>query len=207
MKNIVSFICLFPILVLFGSCKKDKLQRTTAEGVVIDVTTQQPVSGALVQLLTQKREILTYGGYSLVDSVRTDKDGKFSFSFQADDDFMYDLQAKAKRYIEQGDLTGVINGKKNNKTLFLQPEAFLKAHIKRLTPPGKFLLIFLLNPNNGVQPGFNMDFVDTTIVRLVRGNSTNIVEWSIYDKNNTESLHNQLIYCPAHDTTTFSIEY
>jgi hypothetical protein len=194
------------VLVFFTvSCKKDKLQHTTAEGVVVDITTQQPVSGALVQLLTQKRQILSYGGYTVVDSTRTDAEGKFYFSFQADDDFIYDLQAKAKRYIEQGDLTGVTNGKKNNKTLTLQPEAFLKLIIRNsIAANNKSISIneFAFNQ----QTYFNGGSGDTEVLLIVPGNNSNVIHWWVYASGEGLS-YNKNIYCQAHDTTTYTIEY
>ena len=49
-------------------------------------------------------------------------------------------------------------------------------------------------------------YVDTFIIDRYAGNSTNTVVWFV-GKNSTTTNHNTSVYCPAFDTTSFSINY
>ena len=203
------FVLLF---IVVSSCKKDNLQQTTASGTVIDATTQQPIPNAEVWLLAAERtfSLGSFSGGSAIDSKITDAEGKFNFSFEASDDYMYNLYTKTPRYLDYGvsSLTSVNRGKKNKLTLELHPEAFLKAHIKRITPSGPFLYIGLLNPSDGRQVAFNMNYVDTTvIIPRLRGNTNYKVEWEDQDKSTNFTRFSKNVYFPAHDTTTVLIEY
>lgn len=207
--SFVAYLNIFCLIVLLvgSSCKKDKLQHTTVSGMVIDATTQKAISGASVKLITQKRQFLGYGGYNLVDSLRSDTEGKFYFSFHADDDFTYYLKASSKGYIDQGTLTGLTNGKKNNTNLPLQPEAFLRINIVNEPPIDKvqelWVDAFIGYPQ---PPPLINSYSNYSIKGKVWGNyETKVIARTI--KNGVTNQMNYTVYCPAHDTTTFTIEY
>ena len=84
-------------LALLASCKKDR-SHTSAEGVVIDATTQARVAGARVYLLQTKGTSL-YASPSRVQYVTADNLGKYSLSFEAESDSRYDLQARRPRLL------------------------------------------------------------------------------------------------------------
>jgi hypothetical protein len=207
MKTTLLFNSLLAILVFATACNKDKLQHTSAEGKVVDTTTQQPITNALVKLVTQKKQFLGYGGYSVVDSMRSDTEGKFSFSFEADDDFVYDLQAKATHHIDQGTLIGIINGEKNNKDFPLQPEAFLKIKFINVPPLDTIQNISMVV--NTLTPPPPTPFTISgpkSFSGQVWGNKDiGIIYWMT--KRGVESKFNANVYCLSHDTTTFTIEY
>ena len=197
-------LCRFLLLLFAGAllagCKKDRTH-TSAEGVVIDATTQTRVAGARVYLLQTKGTSL-YASASRVQHVEADNLGKFSLSFEAEDDSQYDLQATAPTFFDtpSNEYVGIVKGDKNKKNVTVRPEAWLR--------------IRFVSQTSGVRSGVELQSpvltpirvigtdVDTVITFQCQGNQSNKVGWLSAGVTASNILH-----CPAHDTTDFTIRF
>ena len=126
--KLFSFFPLLCVLAVLAGCKKNR-SHTSAEGVVIDATTQARVAGARVYLLKTTGTSL-YAFPSRVQHVNADALGKFSLSFEADENSQYDLQATAPTFFDtpSNEYVGLFKGDKNKKNVPLRPEGYLRGH-------------------------------------------------------------------------------
>ncbi len=137
MKAYITFF--FSLLVFCSSCRKDRevpdyVGEYTITGKVVDEITGKGISQALVGVVERRRELSSnLGGKTLV-SLRTDAEGNFTLTFNANaDDNNYELVASAWYYFEMtqgGDrITFTKNGKKNQNVQLL-PESYVTLLIK-----------------------------------------------------------------------------
>ena len=48
--------------------------------------------------------------------------------------------------------------------------------------------------------------IETSVVKTIGGNQNSPINWNVI-KNNIQSSYNDIVYCPAFDTTNYSINY
>jgi hypothetical protein len=103
MKTNLFFIS-FIILLGLSTCKKDKEyipgDTTYLNGYVIDVSTQEPIANAEVQLI---KSIIRNAGngiccYSIRNKIYTDQNGWFEYEFKHHPDSLYDIATTAAGY-------------------------------------------------------------------------------------------------------------
>ena len=200
-------LCRFLLLLFAGAllagCKKDRTH-TSAEGVVIDATTQTRVAGARVYLLQTKGTSL-YASASRVQHVEADNLGKFSLSFEAEDDSQYDLQATAPTFFDtpSNEYVGIVKGDKNKKNVTVRPEAWLRIRFVSQTS-GKHIV--LTSPSDYPYPRFSSP-IDTSIVIRCNGNEDIQMYTGQYSSGTTPTSVQYSVRCPAHDTTDFTIRF
>ncbi len=195
----IYLLALISLLALVG-CRKDR-SHTTAEGVVIDATTQARVPHALVYLL-QTQGTSLYASPSRIQRVQADELGRYSLSFEAADDSQYDLQAVAPTFFDtpSNEYVGLRKGEKNQQNVPLRPEAWL--NVRFLSAASGILTgVSLQSPNEAAADVSGKD-VDTTIFSRCQGNTVIELVWWIINNRNSAS-----IYCPAHDTTDYTIRF
>ncbi|MGZ8568413.1 MAG: hypothetical protein ACXWW0_03400 [Bacteroidia bacterium] len=199
MKAIYAII----FLVLTFACAKDS-GPTSVEGRVLELGSNKPIPNADVFLLREKREMLGAGvwGISNLKTVKSDAEGKFRFNFEADEDYVYGMNAEAPDY--QSNSTtyrGVERGKRNKTDIFLNGFGYLKYHIK--------------NVKNQYHIGFsyscfNSDYfsanTDTSIICQDNGNVNREVIYRLTSFTDTITVKKE-IYIPVHDTVSITIEY
>ena len=133
MKTPLHYFLLLGAFLLFSAtnCKKDSSTTTTAEGAVIDKTTQKSIAGATARLIKVNSSFMGGSSLKVVSQMTVDATGKYSFTFTPDLDYSYQVGASANKYFtDEGDNHYIHTGKKNSILIPLQPEAYLKLHIK-----------------------------------------------------------------------------
>lgn len=181
-------------------CKKDRAH-TSAEGVVVDATTQARVGGARVYLLQTKGTSL-YAAASRVQHTDADGLGNYSLSFEAEDDSRYALQATAPTFFDtpNGEYVSLDEGEKNKENLSIRPEAWLRIRFLS-TMPGVRGGGQLESPVDLPIQIIGVD-IDTTLTFRCYGNDRTLVHW-VNATTNTQDY----VYCPAHDTTDYTIRF
>lgn len=201
-----TFYLLIALFLLLAACKKDPDSGpSSAQGAVVDATTQQPVPFARVALARRPSGIVSSVGYSQLQNVQADAQGRYSLSFEASEDYEYALFGIAPRYLESVTPTFLERGKKNNVNVPIQPEGYVRLHIKNITPFDQGDE-FVFTNDSYPQPRFIGAAIETTLVVTTNGNLENQLTW-IVTKNFIQQAYSQTIYTPAHDTTDFQINY
>ncbi len=202
---VVPFISLF----LFTTCKKDKT--TSVNGTVVDATRSlSGVSNATVYLQEDDGPLFCFSCLpQTIATFNADAIGHFSFSFEAKKGASYYVVASAPNYfssIGTQDFTALNSDTKNNIEAKLRPVAWLRLHLKNITPF-----------DGSDQIGINGDFtgsplqyygmsVDSTTVFKVYGNSQIDIYWGVI-KYSVQSNYSGSVYCPRFDTTSYNINY
>ena len=192
MKTPLHYFLLLGAFLLFSAtnCKKDSSTTTTAEGAVIDKTTQKSIAGATARLIKVNSSFMGGSSLKVVSQMTVDATGKYSFTFTPDLDYSYQVGASANKYFtDEGDNHYIHTGKKNLILIPLQPEAYLKIHVKNASPYDGNDYIHI--NENGIETFYGMN-VDTSVTLLENGNTV-VTKYGIY--------------CPAFDTTLYNINY
>jgi hypothetical protein len=140
-----------------------------------------------------------------VQHVDADNLGKFSLSFEAEDDSQYDLQATAPTFFDtpNGEYTGLVKGEKNKKNVTVRPEAWLRirflstalSHYITLSTPTVLGLNDISSPS------------DSLVTIRCTGNQHIRVIAGIRASGTSIGTLDTTVYCPAHDTTDFTIRF
>ena len=189
-------------------CKKDRL-KITVDGKVQDATTFAGIAGATAYLQKVNPDCFSCQGAAIA-STTADADGKFKFDFRAEEGYRYSITAEAPKYFNNFYTGGLILdvGKKNRPLVSLQPEAYLKLHIKNTQP---FDINDIISINTPFYPGgpgitYYGNFIDTIAVGKVYGNFNNQFTYWV-TKNAIQTKYSDSVYCPAFDTTFYNINY
>src|SRR2546423_525641 len=106
------FYLILTLLFLSSSCRKEPASRntysgsdssTTAEGTVVDATDGKPIPYAQTFLTKDNGNTWSSWGIKTVDSKRAGPDGKFSYTFKAEEDYYYNVYAEANNYTRYDD--------------------------------------------------------------------------------------------------------
>ncbi len=182
------------------SCRKDN-KSTLVKGIVQDITTSNHLSGATVYLMRTKYDCIVCQG-AIYDTTTADENGRFSFEFNGESEYGYSICAKSNKYFNNFSTggVGIEKGKKNQVTVRLYPEAYLKLHI--IGKNGKIDLNAFSGGGHLIQ-GIN---IDTIFYEIVYGNYNFDIVWWV-TKNDTTHKYSDNLICPAFDTTTYDINY
>ena len=208
------FLLLLPVVFLLPAClflsvtgcKKDRL-KTTVDGKVQDATTLAGIAGATAYLQKVNPDCFSCQG-SKIASVTADADGKFQFDFTAEEGYRYSITAEAPKYFNNFYTGGLILdvGKKNHPLVGLQPEAYLKLHIKNTQPFDENDQVGINGEWSGSPEQFYGTSVDTFTFRKVTGNGNISIYWGVI-KNSLTTNNSDSVYCPAFDTAFYNINY
>ena len=203
-------------LALLAGCRKADEGPTTASGRVMDTATGQGVGGAVVTLYASGGggNILTGSSPQVQQQTTTDAQGHYALSFEADKERRYELQGAAAGFLngssESQPRVALTKGRKNEKDVPLRPEAYLR--VRFLSPaPFPNATVNLLDPRSsqtggvGVRADMLGSAVDTAFIVPCEGGVQVRVRWVV---DTTASLYQeQTVFCPAHDTTDFTIRF
>jgi hypothetical protein len=185
------------LLCLLPGCKKDPLDgKTTITGRVTEYGTQTPVADATLYLMCYEGTFGGGGTSNLLDSVRTDADGRYSISY-TDCGSTYLIPYK-KGYLQHIDVD--LGGSKT-ADIVLDPEAWFKL----VTIPdlgmweelgfGGSLSPHSVSSNKGVE---QQRFI-------YPGGRSIVLHWGPF--SNPSINYTDSIYLVPHDTTTYTIHY
>jgi hypothetical protein len=190
-------LLLLSLLCLLPGCKKDPLDgKTTITGRVTAYGTQTPIANATLYLMCYEGTFGGGGTSSVLDSVRTDADGRYSISY-TDCGSTYLIPYK-KGYLQHIDVD--LGGSKT-VDIVLDPEAWLKV----VTVPD--------GPTNydhiGVGGDFSFEVLASqgpkTLKFTTRGNRDKVIGWGPF--SNPSILVLDTVFVSGHDTTTYTIHY
>jgi hypothetical protein len=206
MKQLI-FLFLVAIAFQFLACKKWSGEgKTTVEGQVIDITTQEPVPFAVIRIDAADKDA-AYGGYNkFIKEETADAHGNFSFSFEAESNLSYSLSGgiKNKYYTAEEVLPRSAHKNKDLKVK-LQPYGWVKVKLINEPPLDVAEIVS--------QYYHNYTFVnmliknDTTTFLQVDGNKPTIIYYWIRPNGNTQLAFSPSIFAPALDTTELIIKY
>jgi hypothetical protein len=204
------FVLFIATITLGGSCCKKDNSHTTVEGFVINETNNAAVADAVVMLMARNPACFSCAS-GVVQTYKADSKGKFSFEFEADKDLIYTVGANKQNYYANETGMNINNGEKN-KSVFvrIKPYGFLKIHAKNTQPFDDYDLFEL--PSSCTVTYASGSNVDTVLVYCqycgcpVLGNQYNDIYYWI-TKNGVKKNYSASVYCPAFDTTTYSINY
>ncbi len=202
------FIFFLFIIVLFTACKKDKT--TSVNGTVVDATRSlSGVSNATVYLQESSGGLFCFSclPYTIA-TYNADAMGHFSFSFEAKKGSSYSLVGSAPNYFSSigTDYTSLNKNTKNNIEVELRPVAWLKLHLKNITPFDGSDQIGISGDMEGVPEQYYGMSVDSICFFKVSGNSNVRIGWGVI-KNGIQTNYLGLVYCPRFDTIAYNINY
>ena len=205
----ISVFWLTAFITIFPSCNNEMSGPTTIIGTVKDVTTNTPVTNAQVGLFETDGESAFGLGGTLLEEKYSDGSGKFTFNFNARDNYEYYVQAIKEQYFnnQTDNVTFVFEQNNESVEVFLQPEAYLKLHCKNASPFNDDDDLTISTTLNGSYPEFLGTEVDTNICCfIIYGNINNSIGYWV-SKNDT-SIHYYLdVYSVAFDTVDYEILY
>ncbi len=203
------------LLLLCGSCRKDRVVHNykgsyTITGKVIDQITGKGIGQALVGVIEKdKNSFYGYTGKTVV-SLRTDAEGNFSLTFNANtEDNNYELLASAWYYFEMkqgGDKISFTKNGKRTQNVTLLPVGFVTFHIKGNKGGNEIASSF----GGGGGLSFFIG-IDTTITTYKSPFNDVKFKYHVY-YNTADSINNyeRMVHLPPpppHDTVYHLIEF
>ena len=203
------------ILLLTGTfyaCKKTWFGKTKAEITVTEKGSGALVANAKVRLVEYDAgSFMGLPATNLIETFTTDENGCVEFEFDHDRDKSYRVFIEHDNYYKKNHNTNknhLKTGYKNEISFELQPEAWLKVYIRNVNPVDVYDKITVGNigtPSGGGGTWTGTD-VDTFTVARLWGNHQKNLQYKV-TKSGEEKTYTKDIYCPAHETTEFTIEY
>lgn len=204
-STIILFFC---IALSISSCKKDESGPTKVSGRVLFENNINNHTIGVSKVYLHQLDPSCFGcGAGIIDTFYSTTDGSYNFTFNADKDYGYSVSASNNSCFENHNPISVNKGKKNNIDITLSPIAHLRLHIKNKYPENEADYINVSNTyfNGGVYVFWGTN-VDTSVIDIINGNRSNNVIW-FTEKNGVKKNLTSTIYCPAFDTTEYTIEY
>ncbi|MBL7814184.1 MAG: carboxypeptidase regulatory-like domain-containing protein [Saprospiraceae bacterium] len=202
------FLLIVFLLSLFA-CKKPEpvSPATKIEGRVMDRGTEIPITNVRVRCLE-----ITYNGFltnpskRVIESVQSDSNGRFSFSFQWIDpskDYEVDVIPDLEKYYILPYVQGkTVRGQTNKINLLMNPYAWVKYRIRNINP---FNNKDTIRTSPGVYIGMNID-VTAFEKTLKIWDKPDSIGWLV-TKNNIMTRYNKPITLIPRDTVAFEINY
>jgi hypothetical protein len=214
MKNTIVFILL---ITLLGGCNKDRsLDHTEVKGRLLDASTGEPIEGGSVYL--------TWGVSStILDSLTTGADGRYSFIYDHDSIPVADVYAQATNYLTNrnigtwaaqypnGGASGRIgvrqNGQVNHEDIRLPPMGYVNYHFKQVQPfSGTIQIRFTPYDNPGVV-SWNGQGLDRTYTSVFPGGVDYRLVYSILRNGQVDVAMRDTMFIPRFDTLTLYVEF
>lgn len=202
--NKIFILRIIVIFTFLASCRRSSDNLTEVNGHVYDRETLDSLPGAQVFIIkrSQVNGLVTQQGQTTASS-----EGKYSYSFDADNNYDYAVAASYGNYlvVEYNPVnSGWIN---NNVDIYLARPGYLALHIKNINP-------FDVNDKISI---FDSDYVyleylfigtnvDTTVLLTAAGNQLNSLNWKI-TRNDTTNTYNQTVNYISLDTVYLDLFY
>jgi hypothetical protein len=194
----------FIVFTFLSSCRRNSDNLTEVNGHVYDRETLDSLPGAQVFIIkrSQLNGLATQQGQTTASS-----EGKYSYSFEADNNYNYAVAASYGNYLIAEYYPVNSGWTNNNVDIFLARPGYLSLHIKNINP-------FDANDKISI---FDSDYVyleylfsginvDTTIILTARGNQLNSLNWRI-TRNDTTNTYNQTVNYISLDTVYLDLFY
>ena len=191
-------------LFTLPACKKDEPRTVHIKGRVTEYGTGKPIADARIYMLCDNSVVLGPSGSSLTDSIITDIDGRFDRTYPDADlcGSLYLLPYK-KGYFKGNEIDLTTEFKELD--IILIPEAWLK--IRAIPDLGNTSAnVFCRGGGTSFEHDFNVLDGDSTFVfpYVFFGNSDIEIIWH---SPPSSQEYRDTIFCPAQDTTAYTIHY
>lgn len=191
MKNIIYFFLLLAFCC--ASCNKDNPDNAR----VIDAVTKAPIANATVALFEKESNgFISLPSRSLVETVVTDEEGVYKFTYNLARDRTYDVSVDADTY-----WPSTRNSYPRSPTIEMNPEGYVKVKVRKVDT----MEYARVNINDGIGVIFTGRQIDTSYISIRRGNFSTDFVWGITFGGETTVFIGEEFYVPPHDTTTFEI--
>ena len=132
-KIISPVVIALTIILTATTCKKEKNPHTTVNGTVTEYGSNKPIAGATVYIERADAGAVSAQAYSLFLTTKSDVDGKYSFSFDYEDAYQYEITAQDGGVHFQSEHHGIQKGE-NNINIIQYALGYLTLHVKNLNP-------------------------------------------------------------------------
>jgi hypothetical protein len=201
-------ILLVPLLILLVQCRKEAVSNVTViEGTVTEYGTRKPLSNVLVYV----RKSSESNGWNLIwtlqDTVRTDKDGRYRIQFLYDFPSIYEAAiVRPPSYEGFSGGVALYQGKTTTYDFILNPPGWLKLRVQNVHPVNQndTLIIWGVGALDKYIHGIGVDSIIYVPHNL--GNRFCRVNY-VVAKNGSQRQLADSVYCPAYDTAFIHIKY
>lgn len=201
--KIAFWLTIAVLIYELNGCKKDKnSNETRVTGTVTEFGNGKPIAGSTVIIQKANVDAMVSYAFSTYLSVKTDANGKYSFTYTNDDKFQYRIAASDFVHFN----SDYFSLKKGHNAISIQqyPPSYLKGHFKNINP---YDLSDRIDGNGYLNFTFIGSTIDTiTYAKLVPGNTT-ISNTFFVTKNSIQTSFSKNVYCPGFDTTILDINY
>jgi hypothetical protein len=191
-----------------SSCKKDQSGPTKVSGRVLfeNNTSNHPIGVSKVFL--HRLDPSCFGcSAGIIDTFYSNADGSYNFTFNADKSYGYSVSAWNSSCFENRNDISIDKGEKNTINITLSPIGRLRLYLRNKFPLNENDAIDVTNTyENGSVYYFFGTTVDTNVIDIIRGNRENTIVWFV-ERNGEQKPYSAKVFCPAFDTTEYTIEY
>jgi hypothetical protein len=215
MKQVFQISIIVLIISILLSCdKEDPTPPTIVNGQVLEQGTNKPLEGVKVVLMEGTYNGFGSGTYSYypIDTVLTDKEGKYSYNNLIKGDLKdYVLWFYKDQYFSITDSRDEIDvawNKTITPTSKMYPFAWLTVRVINEKPFDSSDKIHVLGPweAGGLDYMYIGKNTNITFTKKTEGGRKSQIAWWVY-KNNTNKFYEDSINIKPHDTTYYQIKY
>jgi hypothetical protein len=216
--NLRSIVCIFVFLILTASCKKEDDNTIIVQGNITDANMHTAVPYAEVTFWASRIQSGTFNpNYFALATVTTDANGNYSLQITKDKDAGFRITVEKAKYFGQTTDISVDNLASGTHTLnySIYPEAYFKLIVKNVSSIDNtdFISYWFNNTQpsgtnccNNQPINFTGEYYDNTLLCRTFGGQNMHVKW-IVRKAGATTPYESTVYCPAFDTTTYSLNY
>jgi len=199
MKNAFSFLLIAVLFITFSACRKDRGPK--AFGFVLASGTNAPIEGATVDLYKGDSFL---GPWTFDRTLTTGSDGAYEFVIP--DNEVYRLSSYHSKYFDVSNGYFQLSRDDRESNATLTPHAYIKLHVENVAPVNQWDNIrFWGGISQPIEDNFGED-VKISKTLLYRGNRVSTINWRVR-KNGIQTIFQDSIYVPAHDTLHYEILY
>jgi hypothetical protein len=207
MKKVAFLSILAMSMIAFFSCSKQG--STQIEGQVIEKGSNKPIANAKV-VISQCVKGDGFGSSAIcieIDTVLTDSKGNYMYSNDEKDAINYRLSVYKDNYSMEVFQTAPAGQSSNKIDFVMRAHAWVKFHVKNITPfdeNDRFALLVFNSSSDGIFMGTKID--ETFVHGIFTGNFYNKINYSV-KKNNLYKQISDSIFCKPLDTVFYEIKY
>jgi hypothetical protein len=191
----------------FGCEKETANPIHTVSGRVLEYGTKKPVPNASIYVMQYYGTLLGAEGFNLLDSTKTDANGKYTFKTTEGDYIKVAKQGYFKMYsTDYAHIPIDILSKRATsvtKDIVIDPIGWLKIHVKNVKPVADNDAISLSGCSPTLIEG---KVVDKFTLCQMRGNRKNDFYYFVYKGTNSITYQDS-VYIKGLDTTYYNINY
>ncbi len=202
-------ILLIPLVLLLTRCRKDdKTTFIKTSGKVLEFGSNKPIKNAKVGIYEEGGEFLGSTWTKLVDTTRTDATGFYHFDIgDLDKGSSFFISAAADKYYTYDPNNYLVTKQEVlNNDIVLDPFAWIKVHVKNVSPfddRDSLILGNVVGTIPSIQVGKK---IELNFINKVTGNRNMQADWAVR-KNGIGRVYLDTIKINAHDTLNYEILY